>query len=154
MTLLAVLLPLPLPNCSLRVCLPTIFASVLKFFLPPTTSAISDAAISNKSAPTCFAAGTLDSQKNGIPVLPITCARALNPHPRWSNHLVPSFRLEINVGGFSEHQNKTSDADRYYAYLFTARVSRVNVNSMNRIFEQRFEWQFAKYVIVHVLSSS
>ena len=30
-----------------------------------------------------------------------------------SNHLVTSFMLEMNVGGFSEHQNKTSDTDRY-----------------------------------------
>ena len=30
-----------------------------------------------------------------------------------SNHLVTSFRLEMNVGGFYEHQNKTSDTDRY-----------------------------------------
>ena len=31
----------------------------------------------------------------------------------WSNHLVTSFRLEMNVGCFSEHQNKTGDTDRY-----------------------------------------
>ena len=30
-----------------------------------------------------------------------------NPYLSWSNHLVTSFRLEMNVGGFSEHQNKT-----------------------------------------------
>ena len=29
----------------------------------------------------------------------------------WSNHLVTSFRLEMNVGGFSEQQNKTIDTD-------------------------------------------
>ena len=43
---------LPLPNCFLRVCFPTLYAAVLKFFLPLTTSAISGTANSNKSAPT------------------------------------------------------------------------------------------------------
>ena len=72
----------------------------------------------------------------------------------WSNHLVTFFRLEMNFGGFSEHQNKTSDTDRYKRYFFTARVSQVNVNTMKRIFEQRSELQVAKCLIVHVLSSS
>ena len=56
MTLLAVLFLLPLPNCFLKVCLPTLFAAVLKFFLRLTTSAYSGTANSNKSAPTRFAA--------------------------------------------------------------------------------------------------
>ena len=89
MTLLALrfLLPpvqlrLPSPNCFLRVCLPTLFAAVSKFFLPLRTSAISGTAISNKSAPTRFAAGTIYLRKNGIAVLPITFASAPNPRPR------------------------------------------------------------------------
>ena len=60
----------------------------------------------------------------------------------------------MNVGGFSEHKNKTSDTDRYKGYFFTARVSRVNVNTVKRIFEQRSELQVAKSLIVHILSSS
>ena len=60
----------------------------------------------------------------------------------------------MHVGGFSEHQNKTSDIDRYKRYFFTARVSQVNMNNMKRIFEQRSELQVAKCLIVHVLSSS
>ena len=60
----------------------------------------------------------------------------------------------MNVGGFFEHQNKSSDADMYKGYVFTARVSQVNVNTMKRIFEQRSELQLAKCLIVHVLSSS
>ena len=36
----------------------------------------------------------------------------------WRNHLVTSFRLEMNVGGFSKHQNKTRDTDRYEGYFF------------------------------------
>ena len=89
MTLLAllfllppVLLRLPSSNCFLKVCLPTLFAAVLIFFLPITTSAISGTANSNKSAPTCFAAGTIYLRKNGIEVLPKTCAIAPNPRPR------------------------------------------------------------------------
>ena len=60
----------------------------------------------------------------------------------------------MNVGGFSEHQNKTSDTDRYKRYFFTARVSQINVNTMKRIFYQWSELQIAKCLIVHVLSSS
>ena len=77
-------LRLPPPNCFLRVCLPTLFAAVLKFFLPLTTSAIFGSANSNnnKSAPTRFAAGTIFLHKNGIAGLPITCASATNPRPR------------------------------------------------------------------------
>ena len=62
--------------------------------------------------------------------------------------------LEMNVGGFSEHQNKTSDTDRYNRYFFTAPISQVNVNTMKRIFEQWSDLQVAKCLIVHVLSSS
>ena len=60
----------------------------------------------------------------------------------------------MNIGGFSEHQNKMSDTDRYKGYCFTARASQVNVNIVKRIFEQRSEMQVAKCLIVHVLSSS
>ena len=56
----------------------------------------------------------------------------------------------MNVGGFSEHQSKTSDADRYKRYFFTARVSQVNMKTMKRIFEQRSELQVAKCLIAHV----
>ena len=77
-----------------------------------------------------------------------------NLYLSWSNHLVASFRLERNLGSFSEHQNKTSDTDRNKGYFFTARVSQVNVNTMKRSFEQLSEVQVAKCLIVHVLSSS
>ena len=80
-TLLTIRFLLPVPNCFLEVCPPTIFAAVLIFFLPLTTSAISGTESSDKSAPTCFAAGTLYLRKNGIVVLPITCARAPYPLP-------------------------------------------------------------------------
>ena len=57
MTLLALRFLLPLPNCFLIVCLPTLFAAVLIFFLPLATSAISGTAISNKSAPSVLQLG-------------------------------------------------------------------------------------------------
>ena len=60
----------------------------------------------------------------------------------------------MNIGSFSEHQNQTSDTDRYKRFFSTTRVSQVNVNTMKKIFEQRSELQVAKYLIVHVLSSS
>ena len=60
----------------------------------------------------------------------------------------------MNIGGFSEHQNKTSDTNRYKGYFFTARVFQANLKTMERIFEQRSELQVAKCLIVHVLSCS
>ena len=60
----------------------------------------------------------------------------------------------MNVGSFSEHQNKSSDTDRYKKYFFTTRLSQVIVNTMKTIFEQRSELHVAKCLIVHVLSSS
>ena len=61
---------------------PTLFAAVLNFFLPLTISAISGAIISSNLAPMRFASGTIYLRKNGIAVLPITCASAPNPRPR------------------------------------------------------------------------
>ena len=75
------LLRLPSPNSFLRVCFSTLFASVLNFFLPLTTSAISGTANSSMSALMRFAAGTTYLRKNGIAVLPITCAGAPNSLP-------------------------------------------------------------------------
>ena len=82
MALLAVLSLLPQADCFLRVCLPTLSLAVLKFFLPLTISAISGTPKSNNSTPTRFAAGTIYLGKNGIAVLPMTCASAPNPRPR------------------------------------------------------------------------
>ena len=60
----------------------------------------------------------------------------------------------MKVGIYFKHQNKTSDTNRYKGYSFTARVSEVNMDTMKRISERRFELQVAKGLIVHVLSSS
>ena len=50
----------------------------------------------------------------------------------------------MNIGGLHKRHNKTSDTDRYKGYFLTAHVSQVNANSMERIFEQRYELQVAK----------
>ena len=71
----------PAPNCFFRVFFPTLFAADLKDFLPLNTSPISGAANCNKSAATRSAAGTIYLRKNGIAVLPKTCASAPNPRP-------------------------------------------------------------------------
>ena len=70
------LLKLPLPQCFCRVCLPILFAAVLKLFLPLTISTFSGATKSNKSAPRCFEAETIFLRKKRIEVLPIICANA------------------------------------------------------------------------------
>ena len=77
-----------------------------------------------------------------------------NLYLSWSDHLATTFRLEKNAGGFSEHQNKTKDTDRFKWYFFTACVSQVKVNTLERIFEQRSELKVANCLIVHVLWSS
>ena len=77
MTLLELFFLIPLPNCFLNVCLPTLFTAVLKL-LPLTKSAISGTANSNKSAPKLFAAGTAHLRKNGNAVLSRTCASEPN----------------------------------------------------------------------------
>ena len=119
-TPLAVSFLLPLSNWSLRVCFPTFYAAVLKFFLPLTTSAVSDAGCSNSSKFTHFAAGTLKLRKKrhyGSPSNFCKCIKSLftwsiktsidrNLHLSWSNHLVTSFSLENIVGGFFEHQGE------------------------------------------------
>ena len=66
---------LPLPSCFPNVCLPSFLAAVLKFFVPLKTSATSDTANSNKSAPTRFAARTIFILNKRMAVLPITCAK-------------------------------------------------------------------------------
>ena len=82
MILLAVPFLLPLLYCFLRVCLATLFATVLKFFQPLTTSVTSGTSNSKKSAPMRFAAGMIYFRKKGIAVLPITCASQPNSSPR------------------------------------------------------------------------
>ena len=60
----------PPPIFFQTVFVPNFFANVLSFLRPPTTSPISGSAISNKSAPILFAAGTFFFLIEGIAVLP------------------------------------------------------------------------------------
>ena len=78
---MTLLCSLPLPNCFLKVCIPTL-CRALDTFLPLTTSSISGAANSIKSATTRFPAGTIYLCKNGIVVLPITSTSETNLLPR------------------------------------------------------------------------
>ena len=96
MTLLALLFLLPLTNCFLRVCFAplfflTLFAADFNLMRPLTTFAFSSTAKINKSASTRFAAGTKCLRIKANAVLIRTCA---------SNHLLTSFKLKKNVGGF------------------------------------------------------
>ena len=78
-----------------------------------------------------FAGGTTYLRKKVIAfLLPITCAGAPNPLPSvfqplysmesllvWSNHLVVSYVLEMNVGRLFKYQNKSSDTDTYKGFF-------------------------------------
>ena len=88
------------------------------------------------------------------PTLSTNTSIEWNLYLSWSNHLVTTFRLEMNNGGFSKHQNKTSDTYRHRGYFFTTRVSQVNASTMKRIFQLWSELKVAKCLMVHVLSSS
>ena len=158
---------LSLPNCFFGICLPALFAAVLNFFVPLTTSAISGVTKSNKSALTRFAAGTLYLRKKNCnshkylgkctksaSTFWTTSSTEWNLYLSWSNYLVTYFGLEMIVGGFSKYQNKTSDTDRRNGFYLSARASQVKVNTMKRFFEQWSELQVAECQIVHVLSSS
>ena len=63
------------------------------------------------------------------------------------------FRLEMKVGRFPRHQNKTSDTGRCKGDFFTARVSLVDVNAKKGTFEQRCEMQVGKCLIGNILFS-
>ena len=131
-------LRLPSPNCFLIVCLPTLFAAVLIFFLPLTTSAISgtvntyafcswDDIFTQKG--NCSSPNNLSKCTQSSSTLSTNNSIEWNLYLSRSNHLVTSFRLQMNVGGFCEYQNKTTDTDRYKKDFFTACVSQVNVNA-------------------------
>ena len=49
-------------------------------------------------------------------------SRECNLYMSWSSHHLTSFRLEIKFGGFSKHQSRTSDTDRYVDYLINYQV--------------------------------
>ena len=123
--------PLPLLDRFLKVFLPTLFTNVLKYFLPLTTSAISGALISNKSVRTRLQLGRYIYAKKEFRFPGNLCKCTVFPSTlltntsiEWnlylfsSDHLVTSFRLEMNVGGISKRQNKTSHTYKYKGFLF------------------------------------
>ena len=69
------------PNCSRNVLFPTSAATDFNFFFPVRTIPLSSEAISSKSTPTPFAAGTTYVLKSENSGLPIACAYASNPLP-------------------------------------------------------------------------
>ena len=136
MTLLAVLFLLPLPNCFLRSCFSRLFVDVLKFFPPLTTSAFSGTAIFT-SQHTSFESGTAYLRKNGIAIIPISCASApffkLSTKPSVQRNLFVQRQPYCNVFRllgwnwllqvFPKHKKKTSDADKYKGSLLSPLVS-------------------------------
>ena len=46
-----------------------------------------------------------------------------NLYLSWSNQFVTSLRLEMNVGGSSKHQNKTSNINRYSGFFRCSALS-------------------------------
>ena len=116
---------LPLANCFLRLCIPAIFEPVLKFFIHWELQQFLAQQMKTSQHPRVFQLGRLIYTK-GTWNSPINLFRCKESPPKmstntsmessfylsWSNHLVASFRLEINVGRFTRHQNKTSDAGR------------------------------------------
>ena len=81
MILLALLFLLLLPNWFFSVCLHPFFAAVLRFFLPPATSALFGRADLNKSRPKSFAVGTFYLRNIVNAVLPISFSTAPKPLP-------------------------------------------------------------------------
>ena len=100
----------PAPSCLRKYFFLTLAATDLIYFFPVKTFPMSGAAISIKSAPTLFAAGTTYRLKKGIAIFPIVCAKASNPVPFvWHirkitvNHYQhPFFTVFIPKSGFQK----------------------------------------------------
>ena len=113
----------PPPNCFRTVFVPTSFANVLKFLRPLTTSQISGAASSNKSAPILFASWTICFLKKGMAVLQRVYARAPQLLPRCLVYLEKKkgknqlyfqqpfrmkFKSKVIIRKFAEQDNNSS----------------------------------------------
>ena len=93
-------------------------AAVSRTILRKITSAISAAANSSKLEPLCFAASTINLQKERLSVQLKACASAPKPLSRCQHLILKQmscrvFLLELSVGRFSNHQKRTSDTDRW-----------------------------------------
>ena len=62
--------------------------------------------------------------------------------------------IQMNVGNFSKHENKSSYSHRDKGNLLTRRVSQINVYAVKRVFQQSSKLKIAESLIVNVLSST
>ena len=85
----------------------------------------------------CCSPNNLCKSSKSLPPLSSFRSIVWNFNLSWSNHLVTTLRLKMNVGHLSKHQNKPSDIDRHKGYFATRCVPQINVYTMRRIFEQR-----------------
>ena len=131
MTLLAIAFLVPLTNCVLRVCFSTL-SSCLEIF--STNNNICNFGHNKFQQLSTFAFCSWDDlvtekRNSGSPNNLRKCTESSptltpnisiewNLYLSWSKHLAKPFRLEMIVGGFSKHQNKTSDTAIYNGYLF------------------------------------
>ena len=60
----------------------------------------------------CSSANNLCNCTDTPPTVSTNTSIEWNLYLPWSRHLITSFRLELKVGGFSKHHNKTDDTDR------------------------------------------
>ena len=163
--LLSVFLSLPLPNCFLRVCLRSFTLLSWNFFATNNLCNLWRCKFQQSNS-NVWQPDVISTEKwkySSLNTL-YKCAKfsstvSTNTSVNWnlyvsrSNGFLTCFRLEMNVGGFSEHKNKASDTDIYKRCFSTAGVSQINVITMERSFEQRSEMHVAECLIVHVLSS-
>ena len=85
----------------------------------------------------CFSPKNLCKYTKTAPTLSTITSVEWNLCLPWGSYLATTFKLEMNVGDISKHQNKLSDTDRKKRCFFTARVSQVKVNTTKRIFPER-----------------
>ena len=83
----------------------------------------------------CCSPNNLCNCTESPPMLSTNSSIERDLHLSWSNQFITSFRLEMNVGGFSKHQNKTRDADGYKGYFSTSGVFQVNAKTLTGVFE-------------------
>ena len=64
----------------------------------------------------------------------------------------PLILIQMNVGNFSKHENKSSYSHRDKGNRLTRRVSQINEYAVKRVSQQSSKLKIAKCLIVHVLS--
>ena len=79
----------------------------------------------------CSSRNSLCKITEYLPTLSTNTSIEWNLYFSWSSNLVTSPRLEMNVGGFSKHQNKTSDTDRHMGFF-----SVVSLKSIGKLWKE------------------